>query len=70
MSVKEYTSDDWTIKINHDLCVGSGDCVDVCPSDVFELIDGKSTAPNVDDCIECCACVGACPVAAIEHNSC
>ncbi|MHA1222945.1 MAG: 4Fe-4S binding protein [Candidatus Heimdallarchaeaceae archaeon] len=25
---------------------------------------------NVDDCIECCACVGACPTGAIEHTSC
>ena len=62
--------DDWTIKVDHDKCIGAGDCVDVCPSDVFELVDGKSTAPNTDDCIECCACVGACPVEAIEHTSC
>ncbi|RLG72805.1 MAG: 4Fe-4S ferredoxin [Methanobacteriota archaeon] len=59
-----------TIKIDYDKCIGSGECVDVCPSDVFELVDGKSTAPNVADCIECCACVSACPTNAIEHSSC
>jgi NAD-dependent dihydropyrimidine dehydrogenase PreA subunit len=70
MSIKEFVTDDWTIKIDHDKCIGAGDCVDVCPSDVFELKDGKSFAPNVDDCIECCACVTACPTEAIEHTSC
>ena len=70
MVVKEFVSDSWTIKIDHDKCVGSADCIDVCPSDVFELIDGKSHATNVDECVECCACVGACPTEAIEHTSC
>ena len=70
MVVKEFTSDDWVIKIDQEKCVGAGDCVDVCPADVFELIDNKSQANNVDDCIECCACVGACPTEAIEHTSC
>jgi len=44
--------------------------VDVCPAEVYELVDGKSTAPRVADCIECCACVEACPEGAIEHSSC
>ena len=32
----------------------------MCPTEVYELVDGKSTAPNIDECIECCACVEAC----------
>lgn len=70
MVIKEYTSDDWIIKIDHEKCVGAGECVEVCPAGVFVLVDNKSTAPNVDECVECCACVGACPVEAIEHTSC
>ena len=70
MVVKEFTSDDWVIKIDHDKCVGAGECVEVCPSDVFEIIENKSNANHVDECIECCACVGACPVEAIDHSSC
>lgn len=59
-----------TIKIDYDLCDGSGDCVEVCPTVVYELVDNKSTAPEIDECIECCACVEACPTNAIEHSSC
>jgi len=70
MVVKEFTSDDWTIKIDHEKCTGSAECINVCPSGVFELIDGKSHATKVDECVECCACVDACPTGAIEHTSC
>ncbi|MEE8402463.1 MAG: 4Fe-4S binding protein [Candidatus Hydrothermarchaeaceae archaeon] len=67
--IKTYESE-VTIKIDHDKCTGAGECVDVCPVEVFELVDGKSTAPKVDECIECCACVESCPSNAIEHSSC
>ena len=70
MSIKEFVSDDWVIKIDHDKCIGAADCVDVCPSDVFVIKNGKSYAENVDDCIECCACVTSCPTEAIFHDSC
>jgi NAD-dependent dihydropyrimidine dehydrogenase PreA subunit len=70
MVVKTFKSDVVTINIDHDKCKGHGDCVDVCPVSVYELVDGKSTAPNVEECIECCACVEACPEEAIVHSSC
>ena len=58
------------ITVDNDKCVGCGECVDVCPSEVFELIDGKSEPVKADECIECCACVEACPEEAITHDSC
>lgn len=72
MVVKTYKSEKLgiTIEIDHDKCNGDGECVSVCPSEVFELVDEKSTAPNVDECVECCACVEACPTGAIKHSSC
>lgn len=72
LTVKKYESDalGFTIEIDYDKCIGAGECVDVCPTEVFELVDGKSTAPNIDECIECCACVEACPTQAIKHTSC
>ena len=70
MVIKEFVSDDWIMKIDHDKCTGAGDCIDVCPSEVCELKDNKSYATNVDDCIECCACIGSCPTEAIFHDSC
>ncbi len=70
MSVKEFVSEDWTMKIDHAKCDGSANCVESCPSDVFEIKDNKAYAPNIDDCIECCACVMDCPTGAIWHTSC
>ena len=71
MNVKKYESGSGVvIEIDHDTCVGSGECVRVCPVGVYELENGKSTAPNVEACIECCACVAACPTGAIKHSSC
>jgi NAD-dependent dihydropyrimidine dehydrogenase PreA subunit len=59
-----------SISIDHELCNGDGECVEVCPTEVYEIVDGKSTAANIDECIECCACVEACPTDAIEHSTC
>ncbi len=69
MVIKEFKGE-VTIKIDYDKCKGHAECVDVCPADVYELKDGKSTAPMVNDCIECCSCVEVCPEGAIEHSSC
>ncbi len=71
-NIKTWESEDvgCTIKIDYDLCTGCGECVEVCPTEVYEMVDEKSTAPNIDECIECCACIEACPNDAIEHSSC
>lgn len=58
------------IEVDYDKCSGIGQCVAVCPSGVYELVQGKTTAPNIDGCIQCCACQEACPVVAIKHSSC
>lgn len=69
MPVKKYEGV-VTIEIDEDKCTGAGECVQVCPTTVFEIIDEKSHATNVADCIECCACVDTCPTKAIKHSSC
>lgn len=70
--IKEFTSSsgDMTIKVDYDKCDGTANCVEDCPTDVYELEGGKAVAPRVDDCIECCLCVESCPNDAIEHSSC
>ena len=72
MVVKKYRNEegDFEMEIDLDKCTGAAVCVDVCPADVFELVDNKATAPRFDDCVECCACEQNCPENAIKHSSC
>ncbi len=70
MDVKTWQSDDVTIKVDYDKCKGHGDCVDNCPSEVYELVDGKAVAVDIEACVECCACAENCPEEAIDHSSC
>lgn len=45
-------------------CTGCEACVEVCPVEAIEMVDGKA---KVDDaCIDCGQCVDECPVEAIE----
>ena len=46
-------------------CIGCGECVDICPSEVFELQNEKSVPVNVDDCVGCDSCVEVCEEEAI-----
>ena len=41
-------------------------CVDVCPKDAVELVNGKSVI-NPDRCIQCGKCMDVCPYHAIVH---
>ena len=36
MDLKEWNSDEVTIKIDYDTCVGHGDCVDACPEEAID----------------------------------
>jgi NAD-dependent dihydropyrimidine dehydrogenase PreA subunit len=73
-NIKTWKSEtqDTTISIDNDKCGGAGECVAVCPSlpKVYDIEDNKATAPNIDNCIQCCACVHVCPTEAITHSSC
>ena len=71
MANNEYKGEGgWTIEIDEDKCTGCGECVNICPSEVFEVVNDKSTCPKVDDCSECGVCVDTCPEKAIKHSSC
>ena len=70
MDHKEWSSDEVTIRVDYDKCVGHGDCTDVCPSEVYELQNGKAVPVNIAQCIQCCACVDSCPKEAIDHSAC
>ena len=54
------------VRVDQEKCTGCGECVDVCPVDVFELKEDKSFPVNPDECLVCKACETSCPENAIE----
>ena len=68
-NIKKWSFDDKWIQINLDLCAGSGECVEICPAQVYDIIDGKVNADDIAECIECGACQGTCPYEAILNHS-
>lgn len=46
-------------------CTGCGNCVDICPAELFKLKDGKAVVVK-GECFGCRACEASCPSKAIE----
>lgn len=51
--------------VDPDKCEGCEECVDVCPVEVFEMVDDKSVPVNADECLGCESCVEVCEAGAI-----
>jgi NAD-dependent dihydropyrimidine dehydrogenase PreA subunit len=51
--------------VDENKCVGCEECVDVCPTEVFEMENEKSVPVNAEECIGCESCVEVCEVDAI-----
>ncbi|MHA1971863.1 MAG: ATP-binding protein [Candidatus Hodarchaeales archaeon] len=70
MAKTRFEDNDLWVDIDLDLCTGAGECVEVCPEDCYEVVNGKVNAKNIGACIECAACDGVCPNDAIlDHCS-
>lgn len=52
-------------KVDLNKCTGCGTCADVCPSEVFDIVDDKCQVARPDDCTSCETCVAECPEEAI-----
>ena len=55
----------YEIGIDQEKCTGCGECVDICPEDVYELQDEKSAPVRAEDCVGCESCVEVCEQEAI-----
>lgn len=49
-----------------ELCERCGECVTICPYEVFQEKDDEVMVILPGDCIECTECVQSCPHGAIE----
>ena len=55
----------YNVEVDEEKCVGCGECVEICPADVFELQDEKSVPVNADECLGCESCIEVCEEEAI-----
>lgn len=51
--------------VDREKCDGCKTCIESCPNQAIELVDGKAQV-KAEDCIECEACVNSCPNNAIS----
>src|ERR1044071_4989648 len=51
--------------INDDRCIGCEACVDVCPTEVLDLVDHKVRVARFSDCVQCEQCANSCPTQAL-----
>jgi NAD-dependent dihydropyrimidine dehydrogenase PreA subunit len=49
-------------RIQTDCCDQCGICIEICPSEVYQMREGGVEVTCPEECIECGACVRECPV--------
>lgn len=54
-----------TVNVNRDICVGCGQCFEVCIFDGMKIVDGKAIVDQ-DKCLGCGRCERKCPNEAIS----
>jgi len=55
----------YIVTIDYEKCDGCEECVNLCPSEVFKMNDGKSDPYQASECVNCLTCVESCPNGAI-----
>ncbi|HUJ58631.1 MAG TPA: NAD(P)-binding domain-containing protein [Kofleriaceae bacterium] len=51
--------------INDDRCIGCEACIEVCPTEVLDLVDHKVKVSRFSDCVQCEQCASSCPTMAL-----
>ena len=55
----------YEIQVVGEKCVGCGECVDICPEEVFELQDEKTIPVKAEECVGCESCIEICEEGAV-----
>jgi ferredoxin len=58
-----------TLALDATRCTGCGRCVEVCPHEVFTLVERRAAISSRGDCMQCGACRMNCPEGAIAVES-
>ncbi len=53
-------------EIDLDKCTGSRNCVEQCPTNAVEMVEGKAMIVRPEDCNYCTECEAVCPSGAIK----
>jgi len=51
----------WKVTIDRKKCTDCGACMESCPGDVYEMVDGEIKAVQQDECHGCHTCESVCP---------
>jgi len=52
-------------EVDSEKCVGCGECVEICPVEVYELQNEKSVVVKEEECLGCESCMEVCEQKAI-----
>ena len=55
----------YEVTVDTEKCTGCGECVDICPVDVYALQNEKSVPVRAEDCEGCESCIEVCEQGAI-----
>jgi NAD-dependent dihydropyrimidine dehydrogenase PreA subunit len=55
----------YSIVIDETKCTICGECVTICPNEIYKLEDGRIAVGNTSDCSNCQSCVSVCEPQAI-----
>lgn len=58
-----------TLELDQPKCISCGRCAEVCPHQVFALVEKRARIMDFDTCMECGACARNCPSAAIRVDA-
>ncbi|MBF0506208.1 MAG: 4Fe-4S binding protein [Nitrospirae bacterium] len=58
----------YNVSVDTNKCEGCEECVNVCPNEVFRMVDSKCDPYQTSECVFCESCTGVCPSSAITIN--
>jgi NAD-dependent dihydropyrimidine dehydrogenase PreA subunit len=58
----------YDVTVDAGKCDGCEECVNICPSEVFQIVEEKSDPYQTSECAYCLSCIEACPNSAIIVN--